>query len=118
MNLSDAIGFFPQMVLAGFCVIALLLIVISRELDNIRLGQVPRVRTHSPTSTIIRHRPPLKPMTNSSSTEIAQYDMYRLSKHYVFPPVPSPHHMHPSGHRRSRTMSRMMEAGEMSDFIR
>jgi hypothetical protein len=118
-NLSDCIGIFPQMILTGFSVIALLLMVISRELDNTRLGQVPQVHRVHYTSSF---DPNFLPTDSSCSTEISQDDMYRLSKHfrgqYVYPPALGSHRMCPGGHHyRSTTMSRTMEAGEMSDSI-
>ena len=85
MNLSDAIGFFPQMVLAGFCVIALILIIISRELDNIRLGQVshvPRVR-RTPAPTVLQPQPPFASTTIPGSTEIPENDIYGLCSRCV-----------------------------------
>ena len=107
------------MILAGFCVIALFLMVISRELDNTRLGQASHIlqvrRTPAPTPTVLRPQPPLAftGTANPSSTVMPQNDIYRLSNHYVFPPVQT---LHPS-HRRSKAMSQMMEEGEMLDFI-
>jgi hypothetical protein len=102
-NLSDCIGFFPQMVLTGFSVIALLLMVISRELDNTRIGQVHSTPLAEPT-----------PADNSYLSEISQHSKHFRSQ-YLCPP---PHRMCPGGHHyRSKTMSRTMEAGEMADSV-
>jgi len=57
--------------------------------------------------------------------EIAQWEMRRLMKQlrgdYVFPPVKSSHRLMPSeatkaSHRRVKTMSKIMEAGEVSHW--
>lgn len=57
--------------------------------------------------------------------EIAQYELHRLVKHlkgqYVFPPIQPSHRLQPSSptkpsHRRIKTMSRVMEAGEVSHW--
>jgi len=57
--------------------------------------------------------------------EIAQWEMRQLMKHlkgeYVFPPVKQSHRLRPSdtmksSHRRVKTMSKIMEAGEVSHW--
>jgi len=57
--------------------------------------------------------------------EIAQWEMRRLIKHlkgeYVFPPIKPSHRLQPSdpvksSHRRVKTMSKIMEAGEVSHW--
>jgi len=69
-------------------------------------------------------QPPRTPNANSSSVDIAQWEMHRLLKQlkgqYVFPPVKPSHRIQPSedhgkagGHRRVKTMSKIMEAGEV-----
>lgn len=118
LSATDSIGYFPQMVLTGTSVIILLLILVVRELDLIRenRGQ-DSISYPSPP----RPRPPPSPTKQSSSTEIAQYDLHRLVKHlkgqYVFPPIQPSHQPRPSNpfsnsHRRCKTMSKIMEAGE------
>lgn len=72
------------------------------------------------------HRPPPPvPGSNATSMDIAQWDMHRMSKqlqgHYVFPPVAPTHRPKPSdaskpSHRRFKTMSKIMENGEVSHW--
>jgi len=72
-----------------------------------------------------RRPPPPVPGSNATSMDIAQWDMHRMSKqlqgHYVFPPVAPTHRPKPSdaskpSHRRFKTMSRIMENGEVSHW--
>ncbi|KDR82822.1 hypothetical protein GALMADRAFT_238418 [Galerina marginata CBS 339.88] len=123
--LIDCIGFFPQMIIVGISTITLLLILAVREFDAIRNAQqrpppLP-VRSNSILSQF--PRPPRSPGANSTSMEIAQWEMHRILKHlkgeFVFPPVTPSHRIQPSdpnkaSHRRVKTMSKIMEAGEVS----
>ncbi|KAJ3830766.1 hypothetical protein EV361DRAFT_968466 [Lentinula raphanica] len=103
-GLDDAIGFFPQMIIVGFSVVILLLTVIARELnhrDKVALPRhassitrlsLPKVEAPAPTrKSNVKHRPPPLPLPTSTSTEIAKYDIHRITKHlkgeFVFPPV-------------------------------
>ncbi|KAF9013275.1 hypothetical protein BDQ17DRAFT_1419434 [Cyathus striatus] len=108
--LIDCIGFFPQMIITGISVVT------STSFSYIAYAFI---------FAAPRPRPPPSPSTTSSSMEIAQYEMYRLMKHlkgdYVFPPVKPSHRLRPSDpskpvHRRIKTMSKIMEAGEVSHW--
>ncbi|KAF9463042.1 hypothetical protein BDZ94DRAFT_1259943 [Collybia nuda] len=127
--LIDSIGFFPQMIITAISVITLLLSLIGREIDVIRASPLPRAHPTLPSMSPIpsppRHRlrPPPSPTAKSSSMEIAHYEMHRLMKHlqgqYVFPPVKYSHSMNKSSlditsHRKTRTMTRIMESGDVS----
>lgn len=127
----DCIGYFPQMVIVSISTIALLLILVVHEFDTMRNPDpLPIPLTppspQRPVSTISRlPRPPGSPTANSSSMEIAQWEMRRLMKHlkgeFVFPPVKPSHRLMPSdpskaSHRRVKTMSKIMEAGEVSHW--
>ncbi|KAF5385699.1 hypothetical protein D9757_005524 [Collybiopsis confluens] len=105
----DAIGFFPQMIIAGFTLVILLLTIYAREIDRVdRLNLLgppqytPRdpsfsrriSNTHSSNnSSYIKspYYPPPPRIPSSSSTDIAKYNMHRMTKHlkgeFVFPPV-------------------------------
>ncbi|CAA7261582.1 unnamed protein product [Cyclocybe aegerita] len=84
----------------------------------VRPERPPSLLSHFP-------RPPPSPTANSTSTEIMQWEMHRLMKQlkgqYVFPPVQPTHRLKqpdaskPS-HRRVKTMSKIMEAGEISHW--
>ncbi|KAF8195564.1 hypothetical protein BJ912DRAFT_1021254 [Pholiota molesta] len=130
-GLDDCIGYFPQMIIVNISTIALLLILVAHEFDYMRNPDpLPIPLTPSSpqrhVSTISRFsRPPRSPTANSSSMEIAQWEMLRLMKHlkgeFVFPPVKPSHRLMPSdpskaSHRRVKTMSKIMEAGEVSHW--
>ncbi|KAF8158150.1 hypothetical protein B0H34DRAFT_797567 [Crassisporium funariophilum] len=128
--LIDCIGFFPQMVIVGISSITLLLILVVREFDS--LGTTPQCSAplemaRKRASSIISQfpRPPRSPTANSTSMEITQWEMHRMMKQlkgqYVFPPVKPSHRLQPSdptkpAHRRVKTMSKIMEAGEVSHW--
>lgn len=129
--LSDSIGFFPQMIITGISVIAVLLSLIGREIDIHRASPMSRAHGTLPSVPPVpsphRHRlrPPPSPTAKSTSMEIAHYEMHRLMKHlqgqYVFPPVKHTHSMNKSSlditaHRKSRTMTRIMESCDMSHW--
>ncbi|KIM43209.1 hypothetical protein M413DRAFT_398230 [Hebeloma cylindrosporum] len=124
--LIDCIGFFPQMVIVGLSTITLLLILVVREVDNMQniplTPAAPSMHRQRPTLISQFPRPPRGPCT---SMEIAQWEMRRLIKHlkgeYVFPPIKPSHRLQPpdtakSSHRRVKTMSKIMEAGEVSHW--
>ncbi|KAJ3995723.1 hypothetical protein F5050DRAFT_1573035 [Lentinula boryana] len=97
--LIDAIGFFPQMIIVGFSVVILLLTVIARELNHREKSALPRHASITPLPKLsgasrqsgVKHRPPPLPLPTSTSTEIAKYNMHRITQHlkgeFVFPPV-------------------------------
>ncbi|KAF9475653.1 hypothetical protein BDN70DRAFT_813717 [Pholiota conissans] len=128
--LIDCIGYFPQMVIVSISTISLLLILVVREFDIMRNPESTPLPPPPPrpVSTVSRYRypcPPGSPTANSSSMEIAQWEMRRLMKHlqgeFVFPPVKPSHRLMPSdhskaSHRRVKTMSKIMEAGEVSHW--
>ncbi|KAJ8494793.1 hypothetical protein ONZ45_g13117 [Pleurotus djamor] len=120
--LIDCIGFFPQMIIASVSAIIILLILAVRELDVLRRrGPAGSSEHHRMPSG--RPRPPSVPGDRASSKEISQYDLHRRIKHlkgqYVFPPVQPMGSMHriegslDLQHRRSKTLSKIMEAGEL-----
>lgn len=126
IHFIDCIGFFPQMVIIGLSIIALLLILVVREFDSIQytssVSAAPPMRQQLSTSSSQFHYPSRCP---STSMEIAQWEMRRLMKHlkgeYVFPPVKHSRRLQPSvatktSHRRIKTMSKIMEAGEVSHW--
>ncbi|KAF9533122.1 hypothetical protein CPB83DRAFT_529765 [Crepidotus variabilis] len=135
--LIDTIGYFPQMVIVAISTIILLLMIVVREFDKGRQStdvqeplnaQIPIIRCTPPNghqSSILSQSSSI-PHSRSSSVEIAQWEMQRMLKHlkgqYVFPPVKPSHRLKPSednknhGHRRVKTMSKIMEAGEVSHF--
>ncbi|KAH9480439.1 hypothetical protein JR316_0007039 [Psilocybe cubensis] len=139
-GLDDCIGFFPQMIIVSISTIILLLILVVREMDNMshpppRPAPVvfpprppPTVFPPIPRSPSVQtqfSRPPRSPTANSSSKEISQWEMHRMLKHlkgeFVFPPVKPSHRIQPSdksspSHRRIKTMSKIMEAGEVSHW--
>ncbi|KAJ4482064.1 hypothetical protein J3R30DRAFT_3221694, partial [Lentinula aciculospora] len=96
--LKDAIGFFPQMIIVGFSIVILLLTAIARELNHhensatlprhASIKALPSLRSQ-PSS--VKHRPPPLPLPTSTSTDIARYNIHRITKHlkgeFVFPPV-------------------------------
>lgn len=89
--LIDTIGFFPQMVIVGMCIIILLLVVVSREMHaRTREGSALPPRS----MTVFKGNVPPPPKVPTTSMEMAPYEMYRLMKHlkgqYVFPPVSPP----------------------------
>ncbi|SJL07718.1 uncharacterized protein ARMOST_11068 [Armillaria ostoyae] len=89
--LIDTIGFFPQMVIVGMCIIILLLTVVSREMHaRTRELTAPPPRP----MTVFKGDVPPPPKVPTTSMEMAPYEMYRLMKHlkgqYVFPPVAPP----------------------------
>lgn len=111
------------MVIIGLSTITLLLILVVREYDNMQntplTGAVPPMHHQRPALISQFPRPP---RGSSSSMEIAQWEMHRLIKHlkgqYVFPPIKPSHRLQPSdptqsSHRRVKTMSKIMEAGEV-----
>ncbi|PPQ91663.1 hypothetical protein CVT25_012876 [Psilocybe cyanescens] len=128
-GLDDCIGFFPQMITVAISTVVLLLILVVREMDNMSnprppptvfppVQRNPYISSQSP-------RPPRSPTANSSSKEISQWEMHRMLKHlkgeFVFPPVKPSHRIQPSdpnkgSHRRVKTMSKIMEAGEVSHW--
>jgi hypothetical protein len=121
--MSDCIGFFPQMAIIGLSTIILLLILVVREYDNMQntslTAAAPSVHHQRPT---LISELPCSPRGPSTSMEIAQWEMHRLIKHlkgqYVFPPIKPSHHLQPSdptqsSHRRVKTMTKIMEAGEV-----
>ncbi|TFK40790.1 hypothetical protein BDQ12DRAFT_467407 [Crucibulum laeve] len=128
--LIDCIGFFPQMVITSISVIILLMFLAIREFDLIGQPELPSPPPPLPHNRVTsalstRSRPPPSPTEKSGSMEIKQYEMYRLMKHlkgqYVFPPVQPSHRLQPSdhskpAHRRVKTMSKIMEAGEVSHW--
>ncbi|KAF8967149.1 hypothetical protein BDZ97DRAFT_569770 [Flammula alnicola] len=124
--LIDCIGFFPQMVVVGCSTITLLLILVVREFDSATSPPAkPSVSARAPSILSQFPRPPRSPTANSTSMEITQWEMRRLMKHlkgeYVFPPVKPSHRLQPSdpnkpSHRRVKTMSKIMEAGEVSHW--
>ncbi|KAF4590156.1 hypothetical protein EYR40_009446 [Pleurotus pulmonarius] len=120
--LIDCIGFFPQMVITSISVILLLIILAAREYDIIGQGRSSRSGGSHSLAISSRPRPPPVPGQHSTSKEISQYDLHRMIKHlkgqYVFPPVQpvSMHRLDTSRdlqHRRSKTLSKIMEAGEL-----
>ncbi len=91
LSSADTIGFFPQMVIVGMCIIILLLIVVSREMHaRTRELTVPPPRP----VTVFKGDVAPPPKVPTTSMEMAPYEMYRLMKHlkgqYVFPPVAPP----------------------------
>ncbi|KAG6855878.1 hypothetical protein H0H87_009767 [Tephrocybe sp. NHM501043] len=112
---DDTIGYFPQMIFAGISTILILIIIIGHELDNLReppviLNQPTKGHPSPPPAALNRVRPPPTPTKDSSSMEIAQYEMYRAMQHvkgeYVFPPVqliPSDPSAARSSHRRTKS---------------
>lgn len=138
VGVLDSIGYFPQMIIVSLSTIGLLLILVVHEFDAMRnrshgygpMGPVQEIMIPStpPRRASIAPRlprPPSSPTANSTSMEIAQWEMRRLMKQlrgdYVFPPVKSSHRLMPSetpkaSHRRVKTMSKIMEAGEVSHW--
>ncbi|KAF8903150.1 hypothetical protein CPB84DRAFT_1678332 [Gymnopilus junonius] len=119
-GLDDTIGYFPQMIVVVISTSILLLIIAARELDSIR-NLAPAMPARSRASQLIRA--PRTPTGKATSMEIAQYEMHRILKQlrgeFVFPPVNPSHRVQPSNpfktsHRRVKTMSKIMEAGEVS----
>ncbi|KAF8895510.1 hypothetical protein BD779DRAFT_733867 [Infundibulicybe gibba] len=123
--LIDSIGFFPQMVITGLSIIILLLLLAMREVDSLKKPQHPDRPRSSRGQSLIRPPPPPPPTEKLNSIDMSQYEFQRLMKHlkgqYVFPPVPPSHRLRPSNemhpsHRRCKTMSKIMEAGEVSHW--
>ncbi len=91
----DTIGFFPQMIITGTCIVALLLIVVARELSNTSGGLVRRpklsIMPPPPLPVFTGEAKPPSP-TVGTSGEMTKYEMDRVMKHlkgqYVFPPLP------------------------------
>ncbi|RDB18003.1 hypothetical protein Hypma_000763 [Hypsizygus marmoreus] len=131
--LIDTIGFFPQMIITGFSVIALLVLVLGLELDiphhtshrqtEQEQKQKQKQKLSPPPSPTHWPRPPPTPTENSTSFEVSQYDMHRVAKHlqgeYVFPPVQITYapdrDVVVTSHRRAKTLSRVTEASKWSD---
>lgn len=116
------------MVISSIATIVLLFILVVRELDHMNsksdTGLMP-LQLHRESLLARYPRPMGSPTANSTSTEIAQWEMKRMLKHlkgdFVFPPVKPSHRLKPSdptktSHRRVKTMSKIMEAGEVSHF--
>jgi hypothetical protein len=87
--LIDAIGFFPQMIIAGLSVVILLLIIIAGELDRAEGLGPPRYSSIGSRSFLQRQSrtkqySPLAPLPISASTEIS------VSKQRPPPPPPPP----------------------------
>ncbi|KAF5315171.1 hypothetical protein D9619_007075 [Psilocybe cf. subviscida] len=128
--LIDSIGYFPQMVISSIATVVLLFILVVRELDYMNSKNEPNnglmpLQLHRESLLARYPRPMGSPAANSTSTEIAQWEMKRMLKHlkgdFVFPPVKPSHRLKPSdpakgSHRRVKTMSKIMEAGEVSHF--
>ncbi|TFK64627.1 hypothetical protein BDN72DRAFT_774324 [Pluteus cervinus] len=123
--LIDTIGYFPQMVLSSISVVVLLLMLVAREIDIIQGASTTCPASLSTSRSIARSRPPSSPNTKSTSTEIAQYEMYRLSKHlkgeYVFPPVQpldvEKEDRRTEVHQRRRTISGIPRAREENSVV-
>lgn len=80
-------------------------------------------RISSSTYSSQRSRPPQSPTSESTSSEVAEWERYRMSRHlaghFVFPPV-SVHRSQTSSettvkpfHRKTRTMMRIAEVGDL-----
>jgi len=123
--LIDTIGYFPQMILASISGIAILLILASREFDDIGLAQsgvsASETRPRPPPAALNRIRPPPLPTKASGWNERSQYDMNRMIRHlqgeFVFPPVPFAHNLRSAKHdftphRRTKTISGLREGKE------
>ena len=114
------------MVIVSLSTITLLLILIVREFDNMQsipLATAARPMHHQRPTLISKF--PFLPRGPSTSMEIARWEMRRLTQHlqgeYVFPPIKPSHRLQPSdptktSHRRVKTMSKIMEAGEVSHW--
>lgn len=81
------------MILTGFTVVILLLTAIARELD-LSERYYTALPQHSPPprqQTTTKLRPPPLPLPTSTTSEVAKYNIHRLTKHlkgeFVFPPV-------------------------------
>uniref|UniRef100_A0A0W0G0Z7 SET domain-containing protein n=1 Tax=Moniliophthora roreri TaxID=221103 RepID=A0A0W0G0Z7_MONRR len=125
--LIDTIGYFPQMVITGLCVVLLLLIMVARELDEgadgggiTLLPTPPQTPTKSNRrssyasnfkkigSTLFpKSRPPPVPSPQSTQRECFVYDKHRIAKHlqgeFVFPPVQNPFREPPSPKQSANT---------------
>ncbi|GLB38323.1 hypothetical protein LshimejAT787_0501880 [Lyophyllum shimeji] len=123
--LIDSIGYFPQMIISGISAAVILLILISREVDDIRDTTSPVSRSYPipPPAALDRVRPPPTPTKDATSAQIAHYEIHRLAKHFqgefVFPPVQTGQSIRPSEHavaphRRTKTMPRISDDSETS----
>ncbi|KAF8073698.1 hypothetical protein FPV67DRAFT_1365773, partial [Lyophyllum atratum] len=96
-DLSDSIGFFPQMIISGVSATVILLILISRELDDIRDVSARASKSYPipPPAAMNRTRPPPTPTKDADSMQISQYEIHLLVRHlkgeFVFPPVQTAH---------------------------
>lgn len=111
------------MIIVTISTTILLLIIAVHELDSMRDPRPALPIRPKPSSQLIR--PPRTPTGKATSMEIAQYEMHRILKQlrgeFVFPPVEPSHRVKPSSplksfHRRVKTMSKIMEAGEVSHW--
>lgn len=90
--MTDSIGFFPQMIITGICIINLLLIAMSRELQE-RQDRPVVQRTTFPQAQVTPRKPltPPTPTSRSGSVQISLYEANKLLRQlqgqYVFPPV-------------------------------
>jgi len=131
-RLSDAIGFFPQMIFAAFSVIILLLLFISRELDSVQLNKIlhaPHVHQILPWSpTVPQSQRPPTPWPSTGAVDVEQGHMSQLSKpfreHRFFPPLQTAHRNPPLGssncnkfHRRGKAMSNIGEGDEGANWL-
>ncbi|KAF9267382.1 hypothetical protein L218DRAFT_684635 [Marasmius fiardii PR-910] len=118
--LIDSIGYFPQMVISGLCVVILMLTAVSRELNGAKLMLLPSLyqppQRPLPRPKSIKIRPPPIPPPDSpiKDTTVVEYNKYRMTKHlkgeFVFPPVdsdpfhdPRQDHVAQQAHRRLKT---------------
>ncbi|KAL0570031.1 hypothetical protein V5O48_011929 [Marasmius crinis-equi] len=92
--LIDSIGYFPQMLVSGLCLVILMVIAVTRELNEAKMQ--PLLPPPSPTtlkSNFPKPRPPRIPSPQMSDRDsvVVNYNMYRIAKHlkgeFVFPPV-------------------------------
>ncbi|KAL0069802.1 Glucosyltransferase-like protein [Marasmius tenuissimus] len=82
--LLDSIGYFPQMLISGLCLVILMVLTVSRELNETRMR--PLLPPPSPTSfkpDFPRPRPPPIPLPDlpEEDSTVAKYNKYRITKH-------------------------------------